>query len=198
MKPYLSVITPTYNRPDKLRACLEQYLSQSVFWDSTAPVEHIVVSDGPSTTSKLICSKFPHVRYYELAEKYKGKGPGDAGRDRGIELAKGKYVCFWNDDNVYYEEALDALIEASQSVDIGIVQCRQFRGGDGYVIPPHWNGQFHYGKIDAMCIVVKTELAKKELWTKANEHASDIRWLEKLKTYKPKKKFVPIVIGEHR
>lgn len=191
---HLTVITPTYRRPSLLWHCLEQFQRQS---QGGLMVEHLVVSDGPDANAQRIAASFPHVTYLELPKKSAAKGAGDAGRDAGIQQAKGEYVCFWNDDNVYYPHALVALYAAAQGVDIGVVQVRQERGEHAVTIPRRWDGRFRYADIDAACICVRTETARLETWNSAQDAASDIRWLERLERYQPTKRFVPIVIGVH-
>ena len=82
--PLLSVVIPTYERPDDLRICLNS-LSTGVQLD--APTYEIIVSDdSKSDSSRILIEKdFPHVHWGE------GKKIGPAGnRNAGVNRARGE------------------------------------------------------------------------------------------------------------
>jgi glycosyltransferase involved in cell wall biosynthesis len=92
----ISVIVPTYRRPDLLLRCLRALISQQF---NRNEYEVIVVSDGPDELTqnmfeKWIRPKQHKIRYYNLPEK---KGPA-AARNYGWLLAKGELVAFTDDD----------------------------------------------------------------------------------------------------
>jgi glycosyltransferase involved in cell wall biosynthesis len=41
-RPLVSIITPTWQRPDLMRGCIENVRAQSY-----RPLEHVIISDGP-------------------------------------------------------------------------------------------------------------------------------------------------------
>lgn len=190
----LSVITATADRPELLAHCLLQYQQQS---RGGLQCEHIVVSDGVDPHARSLAGQ-SGARYFEL-DLPQGQW-GAAARDRGIAAASGTYVCFWDDDNIYHAHALVALFAAAQHVDIGVVRTEhRFRKQTGSVtIPRRWNGKFQRGDIDTMCVCVKRELARKELWELQNPTISnDYEWLQKLSLHGPEIRYLPIVIGKH-
>jgi glycosyltransferase involved in cell wall biosynthesis len=96
MNIQLSVVIPTYRRPELLVKCLDAVYMQRFGRDA---FEIIVVSDGPDPlTAKAVTAfnkrkTFP-VQYYALPAK---KGPA-AARNYGWLLAKGELIVFTDDD----------------------------------------------------------------------------------------------------
>ncbi len=190
----LSVITATHKRPEFLSHCLDQFRRQSL---GGLLVEHIVVSDGPDEYAKYLANQ-AGARYFELPESVGQWGAG--AKDRGIIEVRGRYVCFWDDDNIYESHALVALFAAVQNAEIGVVRTEhRFRRRPGFItIPRRWNGRFELGDIDTMCVCVQTELARREKWQLENPTISnDHTWLMNLMKYNPRINYLPITIGKH-
>jgi glycosyltransferase involved in cell wall biosynthesis len=94
----ISVIVPTYNRPDLLLRCLRSLIAQKFNRDA---YEIIIVSDGPDgLTEKRVTNwlkrRLHHVRYFVLPDK---KGPA-AARNYGWLHARGELIAFTDDDCV--------------------------------------------------------------------------------------------------
>ncbi|WP_394065196.1 glycosyltransferase [Alcaligenes sp. WGS1538] len=102
-QPRFSVILTTFNRPDLLRHAL-QSLADQQFRD----FEVIVVNDhGSPVESVLEGLDFP-VTYLCL-----GSNQGlSAARNAGIAVARGRYLCYLDDDDIYLPGHLAALHEA--------------------------------------------------------------------------------------
>jgi glycosyltransferase involved in cell wall biosynthesis len=186
----LTVITATWQHPKHLARTIRQVAESQHRLDC----EHIIVSDGPDSQAETFC-RLTGVRYVALPER--AKAWGAACKDAGIAVAAGEYVCFWDDDNDYFPEALAVLYANTYGVDIGIAQCWH-RGAK--VIPHVWNGKFIYGEIDTMCVCVRTSLARRELWYHAAEaeiRGTDFRWFSRLLQHAPIVRFLPVVIGHH-
>src|ERR1043166_4729275 len=87
-----SIVIPSCNRIEELRALVRSCL------DQTVPVEIIVVDDAANDEiARMIDSEFPVVRYYRLAQ---GRGPAFQ-RNRGIELANSEIVFPVDDDSLF-------------------------------------------------------------------------------------------------
>jgi glycosyltransferase involved in cell wall biosynthesis len=96
--PRVSIVIPTYNRGRFLGEAVASALAQT-YRDH----EIIVVDDGSTDNTREIASGFPpEVRYF----RQENQGVS-AARNRGIELARGEYVCFLDSDDMLLPEALE-------------------------------------------------------------------------------------------
>ena len=102
----LSVVIPTYERPDDLRICLNS-LSKDIHLGSHT-YEIIVTDDSKYEGSKRMVEKeFPDVSWG------KGKQNGPAGnRNAGVDRAKGEWIVFLDDDCIAQEGYLKAYANA--------------------------------------------------------------------------------------
>ncbi|MFH1352777.1 MAG: glycosyltransferase [bacterium] len=103
--PLVSVILPTYNREYLIVEAIESVLSQSY-----SNLELIVVDDcsTDSTKKKVTDLKDSRIRYVKLE---KNRGPA-YGRNVGINLAKGEFVAFQDDDDYWLKDKLEKQVKA--------------------------------------------------------------------------------------
>lgn len=94
--PTVSVIIPTYNRFPLLAEALESVRAQ-VYRD----FELILADDGSDDETRLL-EKEPEIRYLRL----KHCGMPGAVRNRGAEVAKGRYLAFLDSDDLWRPEKL--------------------------------------------------------------------------------------------
>lgn len=176
------------NRPKWLANCLAQWRRQEL---GGLRVEVQVIVEGePSDFSTI------QGRYQEAIFHYKPvEGlAGAYGKDLGISVSSADYVCFWDDDNVYYPNALRSIFEVSRGADIGIARVLMMEFGFK-AIPK--SDEINYGDIDTMCLCVKRILAKKERWSDHQGKGTDYHWVSKLTKYNPSIRFANVEIGEH-
>jgi glycosyltransferase involved in cell wall biosynthesis len=97
-KPLVSVVIPTYNRPEQLiRAC------DAVFRQTYEPIEVVVVNDNSDADySGVVVELGSKITYVERTVN----GGGSAARNTGIEAAKGEYVAFLDDDDDWHPEKI--------------------------------------------------------------------------------------------
>lgn len=107
LSPKVSIVISTYNRPDYLRLTLESIAAQT-FRD----FEAIVVDDGsPLKEAEKVCAEFEFCTYIWIPNS---GGPATP-RNRGIESAKGEYIAFVDDDDLWLPQKLEeqvAILEA--------------------------------------------------------------------------------------
>lgn len=190
----LSVITATCQRPEFLAHCIQQFQRQS---RGGLRCEHVIVSDGVDPHARRLAEQ-SGARYCELQPPVGQWGAG--AKDLGIKVARGKFVCFWDDDNLYDAHALVTLYAAAYPADLGVVRTvHHFRKRAGQVVIPRcWEGTFTLGDIDTMCVCVARTLARLEQWQSAHAKISnDHGWLMKLMQHNPVINYLPIVIGQH-
>jgi GT2 family glycosyltransferase/ADP-heptose:LPS heptosyltransferase len=130
-QPLVSVIIPTFNRQDSIKEALESVLAQT-FQD----FEAIVINDGGADVSEVIntCNHDERIVYLQHKEN---KGLA-AARNTAIKAARGKYIAYLDDDDIYYPEHLEILVGFLESSDYKVAytdsyQADQTRIADRYV-----------------------------------------------------------------
>lgn len=102
--PLISIIIPTRNRGDLLQACLNGIYAQRY-----EQYEVLLLDDGSSEENRAIArqllQKYDHrVQWHEIhAPGTQGSGAAVV-RNKGIELAKGQYIAFCDDDDYWCRE----------------------------------------------------------------------------------------------
>lgn len=108
--PLLSVVIPTYDRPQLLKRAILSALSAA----PERSIEVIVVPNGVESTWKPVATRFdknPLIRWEAIPEANACKA-----RNHGLFHAKGKYVRFLDDDD-YLLEGASLQIEAMEADD---------------------------------------------------------------------------------
>jgi len=111
--PYtLSIIIPTYNRPDDLKKCIASILRQTVM-----PDEIIIVDDGDLKTRPLkeACER-AGIRY--VYKKKEGKRGLTRSRNLGVTLAKGDIIFFLDDDVVLFDNYVEEIVKTYVEYDV--------------------------------------------------------------------------------
>jgi len=108
----LSIVIPTYQRPRRLRACIESLASQERLPPS---LELIVVIDGPDpATEDMLGGLEPPFPLRVVVQDHARQA---AARNRGVEEARGRYVLFVDDDIVAGERLVATHLEALRAGD---------------------------------------------------------------------------------
>ena len=114
LKKRVSVIIPTYNRPEDLRITLE-----SIACQSNPPIEVIVVDDSSdSRTNDLL-----HVMQGMFADQFvelkhlRGEGQRSlpCARNRGLEVSNGDVVMFLDDDVTLEQNYIEEVLRTYSS-----------------------------------------------------------------------------------
>jgi len=101
--PLVSVVVPTKDRPEQLARCLKALERQT----ACAVTEVIVVDDGSSDATAIASVSDGNERVRVVRQR--AAGPA-AARNRGIRSARGRYVCFTDDDCEPRPEWVERLI----------------------------------------------------------------------------------------
>jgi glycosyltransferase involved in cell wall biosynthesis len=104
LKPYFSIIIPTYNRRDTLKITLDSVIAQTF-----ADFEVLVMDDGSTDDTEAIVGSFldPRIRY----EWAPNSGGPATPRNRGIEAARADWICFLDSDDRWHKEKLKKVAE---------------------------------------------------------------------------------------
>jgi len=102
MPPTVSVIIPVYNAEKYIEKTLE-----SIFNQSFTDYEIIVIDDGSTDNTPNILKRHTHKITYIRQEN---SGGPSSPRNRGIKLAKGKYIALFDSDDLMLEDKLQRQI----------------------------------------------------------------------------------------
>ena len=102
-KDRISIIIPVYNAEEYLDRCLESVLEQSF-----TSFEVILVDDGSTDSSPLICDRYSATdpRFRTV---HKENGGVSSARNAGMDLAKGEYLMFLDSDDALLPDALERI-----------------------------------------------------------------------------------------
>ena len=122
--PLVSIIIPTYNRAHLINETLDSILAQTYSnW------ECIIVDDGSTDNTAKLADKYVYkdsrFQYY-CRPIDKIKGPSSC-RNYGFELSKGKYVTWFDDDDVMFSNALEKRVSLfTTKTDVVICKLQHF------------------------------------------------------------------------
>ncbi len=100
--PLVSVVCPTYNRPQELRTMLAAMAAQSY-----PNIEVVVVNDAGAPVADVV-AEFPAARLIDLPEN---RGSSDA-MEIGLAAARGDYIQLMADDDLLYPDHVERLMYA--------------------------------------------------------------------------------------
>lgn len=118
----LSVIIPVYNVEKYLKDCIDSILMQTM-----QDYEIILVDDGSTDRSGIICDEYTKKRENIFAYHKENGGPSDA-RNYGIEKSNGEYIIFADSDDYYDDyDFFSKVVESSENGKCDIVAyCIKF------------------------------------------------------------------------
>jgi glycosyltransferase involved in cell wall biosynthesis len=135
--PFFSIIITTYNRPDKIIKAIDSVLAQEF-----ENFELIIVNDGSVVSYDNVQA---HIKDDQrINYLYKSNGERSVARNYAIERARGEWLCFLDDDDIYYPKHLTfryAAISAEKTENCFFYSPCIHRLADGSikksVIPPY-------------------------------------------------------------
>lgn len=115
----VTIIIPTYNRPDYLRAALETVLAQSY-----TDYECLVVNDHPDSRGAVdqVVGSLNDARL-RVIHQPRNRGHA-AARNTAIRQAQGKVIAFLDDDDLWLPDFLDQHMRIhTAQPEVGVVYC---------------------------------------------------------------------------
>lgn len=107
-EPLVSVIIPVWNTAEPVKKLIKQLFGQSY-----RNIEIIAVDDGSSDDSLRVLEKLAETDQ-RLKVVHQENAGVSAARNRGIELAKGKYLIFVDSDDGVGTDFVEVLVEAME------------------------------------------------------------------------------------
>lgn len=115
--PSISIIIPVYNTKKYLKQCFDSVINQT-FND----IEIICIDDGSTDGSLDILQEYAQKDNRFIILKQEHKGAGEA-RNKGMEIAKGKYIQFFDSDDWFEPDMLKNMYDNAEKYSTDIVVC---------------------------------------------------------------------------
>jgi glycosyltransferase involved in cell wall biosynthesis len=114
--PFVSIIMPVYNAKDYIGKAIESVLHQSY-----KNFELIIIDDGASDGSELLCDQYAEVDTRIKLIHQENRGICSA-RNRGLKLARGKYISFCDHDDIYFPDYLMKSVIKAEKLQVPLVK----------------------------------------------------------------------------
>ena len=148
--PLVSVIIPTYNRPDYLERAVSSVLKQT-----HENIEVIIIDDHSVNDLSHMISKFqdPRIKSY----KNKTNRGSVYSRNRGISLCRGDFINFLDDDDELFFNKIELQLrkfEQSRIQNLGVIVCdMEYKRRDIHQVKQnHLKGQIYKKLLSQYCI----------------------------------------------
>ena len=112
MNDLISVIVPVYNCEKYLDRCIESLINQTY-----KNIEIILINDGSKDNSLEICNKWQK-NDNRIIVINKENGGVSSARNKGLEIAKGKYISFIDSDDYLDINCYNTLLENNGNYDV--------------------------------------------------------------------------------
>lgn len=116
----VSIIIPAYNVEDYIQRCLDSLVSQSY-----NNIEIIVIDDGSTDSTGVICEKYAGVDKRIKYHKKTNEGQGIA-RNLAMELALGEYVTYVDSDDWCESTYVEKMLNSMLQYDTDICVCGKY------------------------------------------------------------------------
>ncbi|MBQ8236643.1 MAG: glycosyltransferase family 2 protein [Oscillospiraceae bacterium] len=185
MDPLVSVIMPAYRCAGTIAAAIDSVLIQNV------ALELIIVNDcSPDNVSEVLAAYCADERVRVVTNE-KNMGAAKS-RNRGVSMARGKYVAFLDSDDLWMPGKLAAQVQVLE--ESGCVLCctaRELMTPDwkptGKVLPVAqtitYNDLLKHNSIACSSVVLRAEAAREFPMDHEDSHEDYILWLRVLEKY---------------
>lgn len=116
-QPLISIIIPVYNVKDYLEKCLDSICGQTY-----TNLEIIVVDDGSTDGSAVICDKFAQ-KDRRVKVLHCANGGLSVARNRGMEIATGELIGFVDSDDWIETDMYQCLYDSLSGNDADVAIC---------------------------------------------------------------------------
>jgi len=142
---------PTHNRAKIISKSLRCILKQTY-----TNYELLVVLDGCTDNTSDVVNRFGDERF-RIFKTRKRSGPG-AARNLGFKYASGKYIAYCDDDDLFYADHLDLLVNALEpdpKIGLSYGDCYIIKDGEkGLFSPEHRRSDLECGNYIYPSVVI--------------------------------------------
>jgi len=114
----ISVVVPTYKRPEGIAVALRSLRSQTV---EERPIEIIVADNDPLGSAREYVTKFTKTSPHKVIYKHVPEPGVSNARNGALSVARGRFIVFLDDDMEALPGWIEALVAASIKYEAGLV-----------------------------------------------------------------------------
>ncbi|MDR3225331.1 MAG: glycosyltransferase [Clostridiales Family XIII bacterium] len=118
----LSVVMPVYNTAQYLDASIGSVISQTIGFEEN--IQLVLINDGSTDDSARICLQYRDRYPGNVTYVYKENAGVSAARNFGMQYIKGKYVNFFDSDDIWAEDAFEKVYAFFEEHDVDLTTCR--------------------------------------------------------------------------
>ncbi|MDR0920657.1 MAG: glycosyltransferase, partial [Oscillospiraceae bacterium] len=122
----VSIVIPVYNRQETIEFCLDSLKLQSLSQDN---FEVIVVDDCSTDKTLAVLKKYKKIKNFRVVSLEENSGTPAAPRNKGIELATGKYIMFVDSDDIVTPFSLEYMSDMAERSDADFIMLFPFPSG---------------------------------------------------------------------
>lgn len=139
MKELISVIIPVFNVGDFIEKCIQSVLAQDY-----RNIEIIIVDDGSTDASPIICDQYAETDTRIKVIHKRNEGVSMA-RNIGVDISNGDYCCFIDGDDFIEKNYISKMYDAIKTYETDMVCCGCWRENvNGSVI---WERKAEFTKV---------------------------------------------------
>jgi glycosyltransferase involved in cell wall biosynthesis len=131
--PVVSVIIPTFGRPDRVSRAIDSVLAQTY-----ARIEVVVVDDNPLGSEDQSITELSLRPYSDCQQvRYitrRSNGGGSAARNTGLDAGRGSLITFLDDDDVYLPEKVEKQVQHMLTYGLDVSLCHMVLSENGAVV----------------------------------------------------------------
>lgn len=152
----VSVIIPVYNRAGMLERSVRSVIEQSL-----SDWELILVDDGSTDGSDLICDAFA-AEDARIRAFHKPNGGVSSARNLGLDEARGEWLAFLDADDRFYPDALETMVKKAEQDSLDMLQFaynQEYAAGEndgresGVLAPEEYLSRGHFqGSVWSVCV----------------------------------------------
>lgn len=183
--PMVSVLIPAYRCTDTIRDAIESVLCQQI------PLELLVIDDCSEDDLRNVLLPYMDDPRVTVVRNERNLGVAES-RNRGVAIAKGKYIAFLDADDVWAPEKLRKQVACIEKH--GMVLCATARELmtqegklTGCVIPVKeiisYRELLKHNSINCSSVLMRTDVAREFPMHHEDSHEDYIMWLEVLRKY---------------
>lgn len=120
----ITIVIPVYNVEKYIESCINSVLHQTY-----SNLEIIMVDDGSTDNSGVLCEKFARQDKRIKVVHQKNQGLSGA-RNAGINIANGNYLFFLDSDDFILNDTIEKLVKLSVENNADLVVCDNARCSD--------------------------------------------------------------------